>query len=392
MAEPARCILIDATEPKAAVADQIWTTVSERLSPATAPLLLTEPRRERGCRNGRLGSPCSRAQRACSSVMRRRRPCCWIPIAAAAWRMRGCLPGPAGIGKATLAYRMARFILAHPNRSQLPPYTATSLHVPMEHIRLPGAWRRKLIRICWSSSARSTKKPENSARKFKSTTCAGAVRFFGSTAAEGGWRVAIVDAVDELNEEGANALLKVLEEPPETSASAACQPSGRGFCRPSAPAAVCLACGRLRPLMWRVPRQPPLGEMPMMPSVAAAAAAAEGSVRRALALLDPDALDLRKRIMALLDRPAGARSPCTACDRRSACRHRTGSPRGVCGHGECVARSPSRVPAAGSRAARSNCRHMGEIQPSGTRCRHFNLDRKPLVFNIFGWLAEASRG
>lgn len=41
MAEPARCILIDATEPKAAVADQIWTTVSERLSPATAPLLLT---------------------------------------------------------------------------------------------------------------------------------------------------------------------------------------------------------------------------------------------------------------------------------------------------------------------------------------------------------------
>src|SRR4029077_6698956 len=41
------------------------------------------------------------------------------------------------------------------------------------------------------------------------------VSFFGSTAGEGGWRVAIVDAVDDLQREGANALLKVLEEPPE---------------------------------------------------------------------------------------------------------------------------------------------------------------------------------
>jgi dTMP kinase len=41
VAEPARCIMIDATEPKAVVADRIWKTVSERLSPATAPALLT---------------------------------------------------------------------------------------------------------------------------------------------------------------------------------------------------------------------------------------------------------------------------------------------------------------------------------------------------------------
>jgi dTMP kinase len=41
MAEPARCILVDATEPKTAVADRIWKTVNERLSPATAKALLT---------------------------------------------------------------------------------------------------------------------------------------------------------------------------------------------------------------------------------------------------------------------------------------------------------------------------------------------------------------
>jgi dTMP kinase len=39
--EPARCIMIDATEQKSTVAERIWKTVSERLSPATAPVLLT---------------------------------------------------------------------------------------------------------------------------------------------------------------------------------------------------------------------------------------------------------------------------------------------------------------------------------------------------------------
>ncbi len=40
LAEPRRCVLIDATEPKAAVADRIWKTVAERLDPATAPVRL----------------------------------------------------------------------------------------------------------------------------------------------------------------------------------------------------------------------------------------------------------------------------------------------------------------------------------------------------------------
>jgi dTMP kinase len=40
ISEPARCIMIDATEPKPAVADRIWKTVNERLSPATAPAML----------------------------------------------------------------------------------------------------------------------------------------------------------------------------------------------------------------------------------------------------------------------------------------------------------------------------------------------------------------
>ena len=38
--------------------------------------------------------------------------------------------------------------------------------------------------------------------------------FFTLSAADGGWRVAIIDAADEMNTAAANALLKVLEEPP----------------------------------------------------------------------------------------------------------------------------------------------------------------------------------
>src|SRR5207253_7454806 len=43
------------------------------------------------------------------------------------------------------------------------------------------------------------------------------ISFFGSTAVAEGWRVCIVDTVDELNANAANALLKVLEEPPRQS-------------------------------------------------------------------------------------------------------------------------------------------------------------------------------
>src|SRR5436190_1475084 len=41
LAEPARCVMIDATEAKDVVADRIWKAVNDRLSPATAPVALT---------------------------------------------------------------------------------------------------------------------------------------------------------------------------------------------------------------------------------------------------------------------------------------------------------------------------------------------------------------
>ena len=39
--------------------------------------------------------------------------------------------------------------------------------------------------------------------------------FFSMTSGEGGWRIAIIDSLDNLNQHGSNALLKILEEPPK---------------------------------------------------------------------------------------------------------------------------------------------------------------------------------
>ena len=122
--------------------------------------------------------------------------------------------GPRGIGKATLAYRLARFLLTHPD-----PRSAanrTSLHVPAEapvaH-RIAARGHADLFIIERAYDLKN--------ERLKSEIAVDDVRrasgFFARTAGEGGWRIAIVDAAEDLNTESANALLKILEEPPARS-------------------------------------------------------------------------------------------------------------------------------------------------------------------------------
>ena len=89
------------------------------------------------------------------------------------------------------------------------------------------------------------------------------VSFFGSTAGEGGWRVAIVDAVDELNAAGANALLKVLEEPPRRALLLLVSHSpARGAADHPLALPACCRCGRSPTTTSRAPRPPRSGEGP----------------------------------------------------------------------------------------------------------------------------------
>jgi DNA polymerase III subunit delta' len=126
------------------------------------------------------------------------------------------ISGPKGVGKATLAWKIARFLLAEAPAdaglfgSAPPPAT---LDLPPDHpiVRRTTALsesRLCLVRRGWDEKNKRlrTEITVDEARRIKS--------FLGLSAADGGRRVILVDAVDEMNANAANALLKILEEPP----------------------------------------------------------------------------------------------------------------------------------------------------------------------------------
>lgn len=124
------------------------------------------------------------------------------------------ITGPKGIGKATLAWNIARFLLASDEDIGMFGAPATdSLHVSLDNpvFRRVAALAEPGIFLCrrpWDEKKKRLKTAitVDEVRKLKS--------FFTLSAADGGWRIAIVDAADEMNTSAENALLKVLEEPP----------------------------------------------------------------------------------------------------------------------------------------------------------------------------------
>src|SRR3974390_1059202 len=157
--------------------------------------------------------------------------------------------GAPGIGKATLAFRFARFVLAYPEPQASKVQNATSLEVDAGHpvARRVAAQAQGDLLVLERVVNEQTGKLYTVIRV---DDVRRAVPFFGSTAGEGGWRIAIVDKADELQyPQGFKPLLQILEE----------------------------AAGA-----WRE-----------------AAAAADGSVARALSLLGGPALALRQRVLDL---------------------------------------------------------------------------------------------
>ena len=300
------------------------------------------------------------------------------------------IAGPSGIGKATLAYRMARFVLANPDPAASVVQKAASLAVSPDH-----STARRIANQAHSDLLALERVINEKTNKLFTVIRVEDVRqtvpFFGSTAGEGGWRVAIVDCVDEVSSEGDNALLKVLEEPPPrsllllvTHSPGRVLPTIRSRCRmlmlrPLAVADVARAVANAT------------GGKPEEPEIRAAAEAADGSVGRALKLIEGDILELRQQIVGLLDRlpNVDARALHSLGDEISGTEAETLSAFMDTVNGWLSSRL------AGGAEDKNRMIRVAEawekINKAGREVETYNLDRKPFVFSVFGALAEAAR-
>jgi DNA polymerase III subunit delta' len=208
--------------------------------------------------------------------------------------------GPKGIGKATLAYRFARFLLAHPDPESPDVVAATDLSIAPD----APAFRKVAARA--HPNLLTLERPyDDQAKRFRTELTVPEIRrtvsFFGSTGGEPGWRIAVVDPADDMNASSANALLKVLEEPPKRSlfllvshAPGRMLPTIRSRCRrldlPSLS----------RDAILTAIRGSTGGEAVDPADLTLAAALADGSLRRAILLLEEGGIDTYRDLVRLL--------------------------------------------------------------------------------------------
>lgn len=217
------------------------------------------------------------------------------------------ITGPKGIGKATLAYKFARFVLAHGKKAsdgpglfgdERPASRAENLDMMPDNLifqRIAANGHGDLLAI--------ERRVNEKTGALKSVIDVDSVREVGhkmsQTAAEGGWRVVIIDAADEMNPNAANAVLKVLEEPPKNALMLLVShnpgrllPTIRSRCRtlqlrPLKPELVVELTGIYAPDVSAQDAQR-LAEL------------SDGSIGRALGLVDEGGLELYAQLMKLL--------------------------------------------------------------------------------------------
>lgn len=238
-----------------------------------------------------------------------------------AWLMTG----PLGVGKATLAWRIARFLLATPEAEEgglfgdaapAPRTLDISPDHPVARRLLAGSEGRLFVlRRAW----------DDDKKRLKTVLTVDEVRrlrnFLHLSAADGGRRVVIVDPADEMNIQAANALLKMLEEPPHgvVFLLISHQPSGL----------LPTIRSRCRELRLTTLSPPDLAEALRAAGVdhgdsTALAALAAGSVGEAIRLTNLDGLETYAGLVKLfsslprLDRPAALRLAETVAQRGAA--------------------------------------------------------------------------
>lgn len=113
------------------------------------------------------------------------------------------ISGAPGIGKATLAYQLARIVLAGDDPEAASRRIAAGTHPDL---------------LVVERTATGARGPEDRQKRLRQEIviddAAAVGSFLHRTAAMGGWRVVIVDGLDQANRSAANSLLRLIEEPP----------------------------------------------------------------------------------------------------------------------------------------------------------------------------------
>lgn len=209
------------------------------------------------------------------------------------------LAGETGIGKATLAFRLARFVLAHPDPASPEVAAASDLTIAAAH---PAAHR--IAAGVHPNLLHLQREWDERGKRFRSELSVETVRrinpFFGTTAGEEGWRIVIVDTADEMSRSAANAILKSLEEPPRRALFLLVARS-RGGLLPT----ILSRCRTLR-LTPLTPAQTEAVAQAVAPDTAArgdglATALAGGSPRRLIELRQSGGVELHRLLVASLD-------------------------------------------------------------------------------------------
>jgi DNA polymerase-3 subunit delta' len=314
--------------------------------------------------------------------------------------------GPRGIGKATLAFRLARFVLA---RGTMLGGSASGLAIDpasgvFRRIAAGGHADLLVVERLWDPQRRRLRGGivVEDTREI--------ARFLHLTAGEEGWRIVIVDGAEEMNRNAANALLKILEEPPRWSllllvshAPGMLLPTIRSRCRrlrldaPPPPL--------VRSLLDRYHPQIDPAEQADLTTLC------DGRIGRALDLADSGGLALHRglveilshlprldirRLHALIDTVVAAEgegpyraladllSQSLAKIAASGGRRHRGVASVVAGEGEAFRRLAGADPARWA----SLCR---QVEENFVAVRELNLDRKQAMLGAFFAIAEAAR-
>ena len=208
------------------------------------------------------------------------------------------IEGPEGIGKATLAFRFANHVLHHPEPSEAPETLADPSPASPITRQLASGASHNLLHL--------TRPVDEKTGKVKSAITVDEVRkagkFFAQTSGTGNWRIVIIDPADDLNRNAANAILKILEEPPKrslflvlTHAPGKLLPTIRSRCLPLSLSP--LSEGDLAAALDS------LGAAPSGPRAGEVLSGAHGSVSEALKLTNYGGFDIVEAFRAIGEAP-----------------------------------------------------------------------------------------